>query len=257
MKLLKQLYFRRQIIAALKTEEKMETESHLVQIEKRRRKLAQRLDLFSKLQAKLMPTISQYLLELADNESLTTSKPLEQAILYLPSDFTAKQRLELGLSSLAAEEKIFREGALCDSVRGIRDASQLLSAFGHDKYKNSRGQQQNLRSNAPIITHTTKRDQALESYNANREKYQRLTDDSVRFPKLTVADTYRKSTEEHRRLGDSRRPDGAVWSLGKATLQTSKVSVGAPNSPDGMERNAMGNGERDSNHTVNKSLILL
>jgi len=51
----------------------------------------------------------------------------------------------------------------------------------------------------------------IDEYNDNRKALIALGMSSDRFPPVKIEDTYRKPTHTKRRLGDSRKLDGAIW----------------------------------------------
>jgi hypothetical protein len=175
-------------------------------IESRRKKLSVRLAKFFNEQAKAMPTIT--------GRSQSKPKKVEDTILHLPSDFNATQRLELKLEPLAREEKLLREGELVDALAEVRETAQHLSCARARKQKHARGQRQNTRALGQLLAAEQDRNAAIEDYNASRLRLGNLVDEDPRFPPLTIKDTFRKSTELKRQIGDSKRGEGKIWSVG-------------------------------------------
>ena len=175
-------------------------------IESRQKKLSTCLAKFFDEQAKAMPTIT--------GRSQSKPKNVEDTILHLPSDFTATERLELKLEPLAHEEKLLREGELVDALAEVRDTAQHLTCARTRKQKHARHQRQNTRTLSQVLEAENERNAAIEDYNAARVQLLRLVDEDPRFPPLTIKDTFRKSTELKRQVGDSRRGEGKIWSVG-------------------------------------------
>jgi len=144
---------------------------------------------------------------------------IENEYLYLPSDFGEPDRHQLQLTDLAQEEAMLREGHAYECILQLRQIAKLISIFHYLRQKNNRGQRQNTRSQVKREALELTRDRLLETYNTTRKALSSLCNDnnriSERFPPLTVDDLYRKPTVDKRQLGDTYRPDGRLWSLGK------------------------------------------
>lgn len=160
---------------------KRENEHHLAsrnkELESRRTKLSKRLAKHFETQSKIMPTVT------------TSHKPkcVDDTILDLPSDFTAKERLDLQLEGIAREEKFLREGEIVDAIAEVRDAAQLLSSLPSRKRRVARHQRENMREESKCAEQAHLLDEKIAHYNYARLKLLKLRDDDPRFPPLTVA----------------------------------------------------------------------
>jgi hypothetical protein len=146
----------------------------------------------------------------------------EHEVLYLPSDLTPAQVAHLDLQTLVAEELPLRQAQAHDALDMVRIAVKDIDVTLHDKAKNARGQDANTRSQDRISFFKSNRDKYIDIYNTARAAIIALGEPVVRnavaafnLPILTVEDCYRKPTVVKRHLGDSRRPDGALWTRGK------------------------------------------
>ncbi|KAJ7476496.1 hypothetical protein FB451DRAFT_1173359 [Mycena latifolia] len=140
----------------------------------------------------------------------TASPAIQDERLYLPSDFTAVERNEMGLTELAREEERWREGQAFDYLRAVQNAVKALSALRNRKTKNERQQKQNTRAGGHIEEGMRLQQRHMESYNAARLAIIALAG-STTFPPLTEADLFMKSVQQIRHVGDSKRTDGLLF----------------------------------------------
>ncbi|KAJ3712073.1 hypothetical protein C8R42DRAFT_728368 [Lentinula raphanica] len=180
----------------------------------RRTKLANRISKWRQIQHQYMPSIAPgQALEDAENESLL-----------LPSDFTARERLQHGLVGLASKQVQTLEIALGELIHSLQTTVKTLSAAYERKHKHASGQDANTRANGELRTIETKRNNLISNYNMFRQNLHALDSlDDIKWPSLSVQDTFRKPTETRRAPGDSRKRDGALWQLssaGRSTVQS-------------------------------------
>ncbi|KAK1224256.1 hypothetical protein PQX77_012834, partial [Marasmius sp. AFHP31] len=179
----------------------------------RREKLTMRIAKWRKDQKRLMPRIAIYIAQ------QTPCSP-EQEKLYVPSHFSAEKRREYKLVALASRQVTLLEGALNDVIEALRFNVQILTAAYNRKKKNDVGQDANTRSTTNLKAIESKRDGLILDYNLLRNALNDLDalDPDV-WPKMEVADTFRKSTEQRRTPGDSQVEEGILWSMGVPELQ--------------------------------------
>ncbi|KAI0312439.1 hypothetical protein OF83DRAFT_1087012 [Amylostereum chailletii] len=144
---------------------------------------------------------------------------VEAETLWLPSDLTLRQRTRMGLTELAQQELMLREGEAFDALQGIKAAVRALNALWGQKAKDSRGQAQNTRSMTLIHDAEGRRDGHMSRYSASSDAMITLgavsaDDKNTPFPVLTLQDTFRKGTEAGRQIRDSQHNDGKLWTLG-------------------------------------------
>jgi hypothetical protein len=208
--------------------------SRTKELQSRRTKLSKRITKLFEQQSTVMPTVTRS----------TKSSNIEDTILYLPSDFTAKERLDLNLECVAREEKILREGELVDALSNVREAAQYLSCMRSRKKKTARGQRQNMRDESKCVEQEHLLDDRIAHYNYARQRLLKLTDDDPRFPPLSTADTFRKSPDIRRQLGDSVMPDGRLWAIRAPTLAAME-EIREEKDEEGIEEDLFESSEED------------
>jgi hypothetical protein len=144
---------------------------------------------------------------------------VEREKLWLPSDFPFSEREALDLAILGGEETKLREGEAFDALLLIRTAVKTVVALRDRKTKNARGQAENTRSGILIKNAEGQRDLHMQTYNFARSAMITLgfldpRDTLSPFPPLTLEDTFMKSRQRKRGLGDSHRTDGLLWHIG-------------------------------------------
>lgn len=190
--------------------------------------ISQRLEKWRILQSNHTPEI---------HETISSQNPaeVENELLFLPSYFTERKRNELSLTTLASEEKQLREGHCYECILQLRHLMKILSSIYGQKKKEIRGQKANTRARLKLDTIEAARDQILAVYNLSRHALWALgnNDEDLRkrFPILTLADLYRKSTVQKRILGDTYRPDGLIWELLGLSSGSSQSSASASVQP--------------------------
>jgi hypothetical protein len=138
---------------------------------------------------------------------------LLSATLHLPTDFSLSEVHQHKLEALLKEEVVLWEAQLQNFVLHLRLTVSSLTLAGHAKKSSARGQAPNTRANDLLNQLKDYRDALLEDYNWVHAKLTRVDVSYARDfkPTLTKADLFKKSTEDGRNVGDSRRPDGALW----------------------------------------------
>ncbi|THU77648.1 hypothetical protein K435DRAFT_973868 [Dendrothele bispora CBS 962.96] len=202
-------------VKSRKTRDMAADRSEMEKLEKERKKLEDRVSTWREAQATFMPGCWEHVAK------SHASNP-ENEKLFLPSDFGAGDRVRLGLESLAEEEARLREAHGIDLIARLQYICQIISALNDRKIIHTRGQDQHTKSSKLLKTQQDLRTARLADYNRNRKALDHLGKlDEDYFPFLTVQDTYRKSSELKRRIGDSRATDGRLWTAG-ARLPTTE-----------------------------------
>lgn len=215
------LLFRRTIRAKAIEAKEHGSEALTKELRTRRAKLETRLTKWRRSQKSIMPLIGDF---------VTAQKcvDLESEVLYLPSDFNATQRRDLNLTRLEVHEVKLREGEAYDALRALRLVMKMLSAMRDRKKVQDRGQEANTRSAGQIREGQGRRDIQMANYNAARDALIALCavqadDPQSDFPRLELRDTYRKSTQAKRSVGDSRVIDGSLFGRFGGTSTANKT----------------------------------
>ncbi|KAJ3833367.1 hypothetical protein F5878DRAFT_546684, partial [Lentinula raphanica] len=184
-----------------------QTETVQNDIRTQRTKLGKRLAEFRDLQTSLMPQV-------ADLVAALPTCDVEEEVLHLPSDIPRAEHAGRGLDKLAEVEIKLREGELYDAIHSVRAATKAFSATHVDKQDNSRGVKANTRSSLQLKRIEKERDSCIADFNRARQALIDLNYASVDDIRLmTVSDTFRRNTFQARKLGDSRRTDGQLFSF--------------------------------------------
>ena len=151
---------------------------------------------------------------------------VEHEKLFLPSDFQHEDQQTIEAIALGVEEAKLREGEAYDALRAIQSAVKTLTAIQDRKRKNARGQAENTKSGYYIRDAQSRRDHHMETYTSARRALISLgiiddNDPESPFPPLTIEDTFMKSRQRGRGLGDSRRTDGKLWRMHGQAASTS------------------------------------
>ncbi|KAL0568932.1 hypothetical protein V5O48_013043 [Marasmius crinis-equi] len=180
-----------------------QTETVKKDINERRNRLSKRIKALRALQAKHMEGVEP------DVVGQALCEP-ENERIFLPSDYTFKQRTQKNLGGLAEIEKELREGELYDAIEEVRQAAKDQSIVREQKKKNDRGTRANTRSQLQLKTIYVDLQCCINDYNGARKALQALGA-GLDLPEMKEEDTYRKSTVHKRGLGDSRRTDGQLY----------------------------------------------
>ncbi|KAF7327107.1 CxC2 domain-containing protein [Mycena kentingensis (nom. inval.)] len=181
------------------------------EITNRSTKLRNRLNSWRKIQGKLTPLVGDFVAA-----QTKKSVALHEERLFLPSDFTQAQRIELGLVDLAAEEALWREAQVFDELRAVQNLAKGITVLHTHKLKNDRQQKDNSRSGDNIREATRLRDSRIASYHSARAAIISING-STHFPTLREEDLYMKPVHDKRRIGDSNRMDGRLWTISQAS----------------------------------------
>ena len=166
---------------------------------------------------------------------------VEHECLFLPSDFPRGQdRQAAEAVALGVEEAKLREGEAFDALRAIQSAVKTMTALQDKKRKDSRGQAQNTRSSNYIREAQSRRDHHMAVYNSARRAMIALgsvsqDDPQSPFPPLELKDTFMKSRQKGRALGDSRRTEGMLWHMHKPTADSSEGIAGGSEQSSAVE----------------------
>ncbi|KAJ7075083.1 hypothetical protein B0H15DRAFT_806464 [Mycena belliarum] len=174
------------------------------EIKTRRAKAVKRIALWRGQQAAVMPGITADLLN-------RSACPVEDEVLFLPSDFDNEGRRVRGLTLLGLDEAKLREGAAYDALKSVQLVTKALVALSDRKKKNESGQNQQTAALKQIVDTEGRRDKHIRSYGAARAALIALgacTGEADDFPALSLEDTYMKSRRATRALGSSRNRDG-------------------------------------------------
>jgi hypothetical protein len=177
------------------------------EINNRSTKLKNRLAAWRKVQSKLTPLVGD--LVAAQNRA---SAPIQEEQLFVPSDLAQAKRLELDLVDLAAEEALWREAQVFDELRAIQNLTKGIVVLNTHKLKHDRQQKDNSRSGDNIRDARRRRDLRIASYHSARTALINLNG-GTHFPLLREEDLYMKPIHDKRRIGDSNRMDGHLWTL--------------------------------------------
>jgi hypothetical protein len=209
---------RRKLAATVKEEHEHHLASLQKEVKTRREKLSSRVTAWRAVQRVLMPGAGNAVIQQPPCE-------LEDEVLYLPSDFSPSEREAIGVSLLGTEEAKLREGEAFDALRAVQVAVKSITALRDRKRKNARGQGENTRAGAYIRDAEARRDLHMKTYKTARNAMISLAvvregDPHSPFPPLTLEDTFMKSCQRGRGLGDSRQTDGKLWHVGGRNTST-------------------------------------
>jgi hypothetical protein len=220
------IFYRIQLQEAVKRESINSTDSSKAGISTRRARLASRIAKWRRTQSFIMPSVQ------ATGQQQC---PVEDEILYLPSDFSSAERETLDLHALGRSEAKLREGQAFDALLSIRSHIKFVNSMWYRKGRDNRGVTQHTRSLDKIKDAESRRDARIAIYERTRTALIGLDvmadDRDAKFPRLEEKDMERQTTEGPRQLGDSRRLDGRMWVMGKAD-QSSKGQLSTAGDED-------------------------
>ncbi|KAJ7447699.1 hypothetical protein FB451DRAFT_777855 [Mycena latifolia] len=191
-----------------------------VEIEDLRETLQQRIAQWRRTQKALTPAVEDRLIT-------QDGCKVEKELLGLPSDFTVREREQLGLLPFTRGEAELREGAAYDALASVIIVVKAVVSFRDRKKKNDSGVYKNTRAQKQIEDTERRRDLHIANYMAARKALidmGQAQGDHTDFPPLEVKDTAMKSRTLRRQLGHSGVVDGALWAQGA-------VSTGARRTP--------------------------
>lgn len=203
--------------------------------------LTNRLEKWRRLQAIHMSFVNP-----SSMSSELESSAIEFESLHLPSSFAHSSRTEMQLEDLAHEEQLLREGQMFECILQLRRSSKRLSALNDFKKKESKTQYEHTRANTQKKSIDLSQDTLLLIYNTSRQALIDLAGGAyeTRFPPLSKADLFRKSTVHKRQVGDSHRTDGAIWVTGipsqSSTLGATGFLMRRPSSSSSKASTSLG-----------------
>ncbi|KAE9384857.1 hypothetical protein BT96DRAFT_779994, partial [Gymnopus androsaceus JB14] len=85
------------------------------------------------------------------------------------------------------------------------------------------------RSGKSILKTIVTRDVEIAAYNEFRQaliSLQVLDNSSALYPRLSASDTFKKDVNHKRRIGDSKRREGILWTVGEAHKRLVETELG-------------------------------
>lgn len=152
----------------------------------------------------------------------------EKEVLFLPSHFSAEDRVKYQLQELADQELFLRKGTLFDSIRAVQMTSKIYSVLKNDMEENSRGQVARTRSASKIKETERILLVQIEIYNTCRAATVALGGDEYAstFPPMSRKDTYRTPTHQRHQVGTSTKSAGGIFHTGvTGGASSQRVSV--------------------------------
>ncbi|KAK1235929.1 hypothetical protein PQX77_000828 [Marasmius sp. AFHP31] len=153
------------------------------------------------------------------------SEDVEGFILGVPSDMTDEERTSYGATQLGDQEATLRTSHAYDTINAIQSTCRKLEILLLYKNENVSTEDMRTRTGKSIQSTMDVRARQLAIYNKNRDLLirfkkiaQGVSDDDSELPPLSAEDTKRKDISQKRRLGDSKRRDGALWTTGPRSL---------------------------------------
>ncbi|KAJ7799140.1 hypothetical protein B0H14DRAFT_2904257 [Mycena olivaceomarginata] len=202
----------RKLRAAIEANTEHNLETTQKEVLSRRSKLSNAILAWRQQQKPMAPKLGD---KVAIQTATLPAIPVEEEVLFLPSDLTALERLDLDVVALGVEEARWREGEAFDALQAVQNMVKAPVALRDRKTKNERQQKGNTCAGNEIADTTKRRDRHMQTYDAARcamIALGTLTDGmNTSFPPLTVADTFMKSVRQARRVGDSKLTDGPPW----------------------------------------------
>ncbi|KAJ7857939.1 hypothetical protein B0H14DRAFT_3135672 [Mycena olivaceomarginata] len=216
----------RKLRAAIEANTEHNLETTQKEVLSRRTKLSNAILAWRQQQKSIAPKLGD---KVAIQAATLPAIPVEEEVLFLPSDLTASERLDLDVVALGVEEARWREGEAFDALRAVQNVVKALVALRDRKTKNERQQKGNTRAGNEIADTTKRRDRHMQTYDAARcamIALGTLTDGvNTSFPPLTVADTFMKSVRQARRVGDSKLTDGLLWRVSGGNVPGPSLAV--------------------------------
>ncbi|KAJ3710096.1 hypothetical protein C8R42DRAFT_648974 [Lentinula raphanica] len=160
--------------------------------------------------------------------SLEEGKGPEDFCLGLPSDLTAEQRESYTLHTLAQQEARLRESQLQSTIASLKHTVSRLLSFLYYKSRNVDTEKLRTRTGKSIMKALVTRDILLAAYNEYRHSLIQLgalDDCSSIYPHLSPSDTFKKDPNHKRRVGDSRRCEGLLWTVGEASKRLVDIDL--------------------------------
>ncbi|KAK1221339.1 hypothetical protein PQX77_015860 [Marasmius sp. AFHP31] len=134
---------------------------------------------------------------------------------------TADERTAYDFVQLAEQEASLRKSHAYDTVNALHSTCQKLEALVAYKKQNVTTDTMRTRMGKSIDGVIDIRTRQLAIYNHNRHmllELKAIDEDDLQLPPLSIADTGRKDINHKRRIGDSKRREGALWRVGPTSL---------------------------------------
>ncbi|TDL14299.1 hypothetical protein BD410DRAFT_734297, partial [Rickenella mellea] len=179
------------------------------EIERDQEQLEAELRKWRRMQRELMP---------AAGDAISNSAPceIEDEILFLPSDFSAVQHTELGLTHLVLVEQSLRQGEANDALRDLRAAIKHSVVLRQQKRKNVHDQRPNTRAQQIIKSADNMKLRWATKYRHARRCLATLAFPEVdaKYPELHDQDMWMKTVDTAHTLGDGQKTEGWIWRVG-------------------------------------------
>ncbi|THU92548.1 hypothetical protein K435DRAFT_800385 [Dendrothele bispora CBS 962.96] len=193
---------------------------------KRSSRLQKALDQLCLHRVEIMPEIGSTVTSAARKQTA-----IEDETLFLPSDFSAEDRVKFGLCSLASMEIMLRQAQANEEVDHVKSIAKSISTMLHFRTKHIRSQDPKTRSEHDIADAFVKRDRHINGYNHARAAlinlgYINAKDENSPYPLLCAEDTHRLPVDIKRRTGDSKWGNGLLWTIGAASDLLAGVEPG-------------------------------
>lgn len=200
------------------------TERDELHIEELRDRLTQVLKEFRMHQAVVMADLPPELFA----HNLSDRGP-EDFSLGLPSNLSVNERCKYGLAALADQEVRLREAQLHSTISSLKHTVNRLLSLLNYKDKNVDSEKLRTRTGKSIMKAIIARDIGIVAYNEYRQaliSLQALKDSSSMYPHLAASDTFKKDVNHKRRVGDSKRREGILWTVGEAHKRLAETELG-------------------------------
>ncbi|KAF8576794.1 hypothetical protein K439DRAFT_1622571 [Ramaria rubella] len=137
----------------------------------------------------------------------------EEDLLLLPSDFSAHQCAQLGLTNLAECERQLREGEANDALEHVQLAIKKHGINYGYKRKQIHGQRDNTRAQCILNASLAETNRHASKYHAACVALGMAADDSTYQP-LDDSDLWMRSLAKGHELGDGTRQEPWIWTTG-------------------------------------------
>ncbi|KAJ6616904.1 hypothetical protein B0H10DRAFT_1914835 [Mycena sp. CBHHK59/15] len=239
----------RQLQVAIREASDHQLESTLREVQSRRTKLNDMIIAWRQQQKSLAPKLGD---KVAAQAVASPAVQIEHEKLFIPSDLTASERLQLDLVNLGVEEVRWREGQAFDALRTVQNVVKAVTALYDRKEKNERQQKDNSRAGDHIQDTIKRRDRHMQTYESARLAMISLgalaEGPGTSFPPLKEADTFMKSVRKTRQVGDSRFTDGLLWRVAAGSSTT--PPDGLPTTHVGGTTSAMSGTQMDTRRSA-------
>lgn len=195
-------------------------------LEKARISLRVEINLVRAVQRHHMPALGDDLQAEDDRTQDVSVEDLpEETPLYLPSSFTAAQRLEYGLTSLAEKEMKIRRCYAESELEQLKLSIRLILIDVRGKRKDTQGIARLTRANAKLKQDIKRRDKHMARYNVHFKALVELGYDMKnRHFQLLTSETMNKVRDmtAKREVGEGKRPDAWFWREAKDVASISE-----------------------------------